>query len=86
MYSEPGKSKLLAKGKAEETPHKSDSNYHEGTTQGHSRSLCVYPHVLYSFFPPNKYFTCFTTFHLCRNSFYAKLKAQGLVTDHWSSG
>ena len=32
---------------------------------------CVYPHVLYSF---TKYFTCFTTFNLCGNSF---LKDEG---------
>ena len=31
---------------------------------------CVYPCVLYVlFFPLNKYFTCFTTPHLCGNSF-----------------
>ena len=33
-----------------------------------------------SFFP-NKYFTCFTTFHLCGNSFSAKPQGQGPVTD-----
>ena len=47
---------------------------------------CVYPRILYSFFPTNKYSICFTTSRLCGNSFSAKPKSQGLVTDHWSSG
>ena len=47
--------------------------------------LCVYLHVLYSVFPPNKYFICFTTFCLCGSSFLQSWKAKALVTDHWSS-
>ena len=46
---------------------------------------CVYLQVLY-FFPPNKYFTCLTIFHLCGNSFLQSSRARALVTDHWSSG
>ena len=42
-------------------PHISDLNYHEGATLSLSLPVCVYSHVLY-FFPPNKYFTCCTTF------------------------
>ena len=38
------------------------------------------------FFPLNKYFTCFTTFHLCGNSFLQSWGARALVTDHWSTG
>ena len=48
-------------------------------------SLCVYLHLLYSFLPPNKYFTCFTTFCLCGNYFLHSRKAKALVTDHGSS-
>ena len=75
MGYEPGRSKLLAEGNWEEISHKSSSNCHEGATQQLSlpESACVYIHVLY-YFPLNKYFTCFTTFHLCGNSFY---KAEG---------
>ena len=39
---------------------------------------------MYSFFPPNKHLTSFTTFRLYGSSFSAKPKSQGLVTDHWS--
>ena len=75
MDYEPGKSKLLAEGNWEEISHKSSSNRHEGVTQQLSlpESACVYTHVLY-YFPLNKCFPCFTTFHLCGNSFY---KAEG---------
>ena len=85
MNSEPWKSKWLAKGNLEEMPLISDSNYNEGTTLQLSLwvCLCVYPHILY-FFSPNKHLTCFTTFHLCGNSFSANLQSQGLVTDCWS--
>ena len=41
---------------------------------------------LYSFIPFNKYFTYFSTFHLCGNSFLQSWRARALVTDHWSSG
>ena len=49
MDSEPGKSKWLAKGNLEKMPHLSDLKYHKGTTVSVWVSLCVYPHVLYSF-------------------------------------
>ena len=34
-----------------------------------SLSLPVCLHLLYSFLPPNKYFTCFNTYFLCGNYF-----------------
>ena len=53
-------------------------------------TLCVYPHVLYSF-PPDKHFACFSTFHLCGNSFLqnrgtkALSMTTGLVPRMWRS-
>ena len=86
MDCEPGKSKWLAKRNPEETLHKSNTNCLKGATQGLSLSSpCVYPHVLWSS-PPNEYFTCFATSHLCGNSFPQSRRARGLVTEHWSSG
>ena len=58
-------------------PHKSDSNYHEGATLSLSPPTCLPTHTVL-FFPPNKHFTCFTTFRLCGNSSSAKPKSQGL--------
>ena len=43
----------------------------------HSLSLSL-PLCFILFFPPNKYFTCFTTFCLCENSSSAKSRSQGL--------
>ena len=37
-------------------------------------------HTYRTLFPPNKYFTCFTTLHLCGNSFLQSLRAKALVT------
>ena len=37
-------------------------------------------HTYCALFPPNKYFTCFTAFHLCGNSFLQSLRAKTLVT------
>ena len=37
-------------------------------------------HTYYTLFL-NKYFTCFTTFHLCGNSFLQSQRARALVTD-----
>ena len=51
-----------------------------------SESACVSIHTYCTLFPPDKYFTCFTTFCLSGSYFSAKLKGQGLVTEHWSSG
>ena len=41
---------------------------------------------LYSFIPLNKYFTYFSTFHLCGNFFLQSWRARARVADHWSSG
>ena len=71
MDCEPGKSKWLAKGNPEEMSHKSNSNCHDGVTQ----RFCLSTRTVL-FFSPGKYFTCFTTFCLCGNSF---LQSQGLV-------
>ena len=43
-------------------------------------------HKHYTLLPPNKYFTCLTTFHLCGNSFLQSQRIRAFVTDHWSSG
>ena len=73
--SETGKSKWLAKGDPEEMPHISDLNYHKGTTLSLSPPVCLSTCIL---FPPNKHFTCFTTFHLCGNSFLQSRRARTL--------
>ena len=83
--SESGKSKWLVKGLLEEMPHKSNSNCHIGATQQLWVCLCVYP-TYWTLFSPNKHLTCFTTFHLCGNSFLQNQEARasslttGLVT------
>ena len=79
--------KLIGQRKTGEKAQKNNSNCLKGTTQGLSLWVCpcVYPHILYSFFPPNKYFTCLSTFCLCRNSFLQSRRVRALVTDHWSS-
>ena len=68
-------------------PHNSNLKCHEGTTQQLSLwvHLCFYPHILYTL-PPNKYCTCFTTFHLRGNSFLQSWRTRALVTDRWPSG
>ena len=65
INSEPGKARWLAKGNLEEMSCISDSSYHKGVILSLS-SPCVYLQVL---FPLNKHFICFTTLHLCENSF-----------------
>ena len=76
--SEPVKSKWLPK----ETQKKCPITMIQTATRVQLRvSLrvlpCVCPHVLY-FFPPNKYFTGFTAFHLCGNSFLQSWRARAL--------
>ena len=82
MDFEPGKSKWLAKGKLKELTHKSNSNCREGVIQSLSLSLLAYPresiHSLHFPFPPNKYFTCFTTFHLHGNFLLQSRRARAL--------
>ena len=59
-------------------PHKSDSNYHGGATLSLSPPVCLSTRTL---FPPNKHFTCFTTFHLyVEIHFYT---ADGPGACHW---
>ena len=81
MDCEPGKSKWLAKGNPEEMSHKSNSNCHDGVTQ----RFCLSTRTVL-FFSPGKYFTCFTTFCLCGNSFLQSWMTRALVTDQWSTG
>ena len=91
MGSEPGKSQWFARGNLEETPHKNNSNCHEGATQG--LSLLVWPCLTARavLFPPDKYCHQFTTFHLCGNSFLQIQRARalslttGLVARIWHS-
>ena len=71
--SEPGKSRWLAKWNLEEMPHISDLNYHNGLTL--LVCLCLFTHTI---FPPNKYFTCFTSLHICRSSFLQSQRAKAL--------
>ena len=72
--------KMIGQRKTGEKAQKNNSNCHEGTTQGLSLWICpcVYPHILYSFFPPNKYFTCLSTFCLCGNSFLQSRRVRAL--------
>ena len=74
--SEPGKARWLAKGNPEEMPHISKSNYHGSMTLW--AHPCVYPHVLFFFFP--KWTLCW--FHyllcLCGNSFLQNQRARAL--------
>lgn len=44
-----------------------------------------YPHVLYSFFPPDKHFTCFTNFHLCGVFCKCFWGNRALLVGQWSS-
>ena len=55
-------------------PHICDSNYHEGMTS--SLRLPVCPHL--PFFPPNKNFSCSTTFLTLWEFISAKSRGQGL--------
>ena len=63
--------KMIGQRRMEEMPHKYDSNCHEVMTQQLSlpESGYVSIHTYCTLVPLNKYFTCFTTFHICRNSF-----------------
>ena len=54
-------------------PHRSYSNCHEGATQQHRDSplslpMCLTTHTVI-LFPPDKYLTRYTTFHLRGDSF-----------------
>ena len=78
---EPGKARWLAKGNPEDMPDKCDSDDHEGATL--SPPVCLSTRTL---FPPNKHFTCFTTFRLCENSLLHSwwARALSLVPGPWS--
>ena len=76
--SEPGKARWLAKGKPEEMPHKSDSNYNEGATLPLSPPICLSTRTL---FPPNKHYTCFTA--LCLSVEIHFYPADGPGSCHW---
>ena len=62
-------------------PHKSDLNYHKGSTL--SEDTCVSVHMYCILFPPNKHL--FHYFPSLWEFFTAKPKGQGLVPDLWSS-
>ena len=51
----------LARGSHKEMCNINDSNYHEHVILSESAHVSLFTHTL---FPPNKHFTCFTTFHL----------------------
>ena len=52
----------------------SDSNYHEGATVSLSLHVCLSTRTI---FPPNKHFTCFTTFHLFVGIYFYKADGPG---------
>ena len=64
------KARWLARGSPEETPHVSDSNYHESMT----------------LFSRNRHLIIVTTFHLFVEIYFYKVNGQGLVAGHWPSG
>ena len=43
-----------------------------------SESACVVCPTHWTLYPPNKHLTCFTTFHLCGNSFLQNQEARAL--------
>ena len=51
-----------------------------------SESASVSTHPYCTLSPPNDYFSCFTTFHFCGNSFPQSRRTRAHVSDHWSSG
>ena len=53
----------------------------ESTTQQLSLSICPCAHIACTFFPPNKYYTCFSTFRLWGNSFLPSWRAGALTFD-----
>ena len=59
---------------------------HNSTTQGLSASAHVSIYTYYTFFPPNRYFTCFPTFQFVEILFCKTKGPKAFVTDHWSSG
>ena len=77
MDSESGKARWSARGNPEEIPHMSDSSYHEGATLSLSPPVCLSTHTL---FPPNKHFTCFTTFCLFVGIHFYKADRPGALS------
>ena len=61
MNSEPDKPQRLAKGNPEKMSYKSDSNRHEGVPLSEPTHVSIQTYCI--LFSPNKFFTCFTTFH-----------------------
>ena len=82
---------MIVQGKPREMPHKSDLNCQEVWLHDSPQSLlCAYR--MYCILSPlNKYFTSFTVFHLCGNSFPQSWMARalslttGLVARIWCS-
>ena len=83
MDCEPGKSKWLAKGNPKEVPYGSNSDCHQGTTQG----LWVHPFSIHMYCIHFLIKTSFASpLSVCGNSFLQSQRASSLVTDHWPSG
>ena len=77
MDSEPGKPKWLTKRSPEEMPHVSDLNYHKGMVLPLNLPMCLSTYTVFFFLLKNA-FTCFTSFHLCENSFLQSWRARAL--------
>ena len=72
----------LAKGNPEEMPHKSDSNYHEGTTLSLNPPVCLSTRTLFSLLI-NTSLVSLLSVSLWQ-FLSTQLMGQDLVTGHWS--
>ena len=57
-------------------PHKSYLNCYKRATLSEAGPVSI--HAYCTLFPPSKHFACFTTFHLCGNSFLQSWRARAL--------
>ena len=60
--SEPGKARKLVKRNLEDRPYRSESNHQKSATLSEPIHVSIQTYCI--LFSPNKYFSCFTTFHL----------------------
>ena len=58
-------------------PQKWFKSHHKGASLSLSPIVSIHTYYTLSF-PPNKYFTCLTIFHLCGNSFQKSQRARAL--------